>query len=63
MVYVEGMRISPKEVLLEIPANVAARAELLQDLRRIGCAGLYHATWHINNVGIVEEAFSGNTPR
>lgn len=64
MVSVQGMRVSRKEVRPEILVITPARVELLQDLGRMGCIGVNHVTWYIDDVGIVaQEVFSGNTPR
>lgn len=62
MVFVQRRAISRKLVRLEILANAAVRTELVQDLGRMGCAGLYYVTWDIEDVGIVEDAFFGRTP-
>lgn len=45
-----------------ILVNAAASTEVVQDVGRMGCTGLYYVTLDIDDVEIVEEAFSKRTP-
>lgn len=56
------MKINQKVVRPRILSSATARRELLEDLARMSCAGLYYLLWEIQDVEIIEEVFIEKIP-
>lgn len=63
MAWRSGLPIPEKVVRLDFPRKPELKAELLEDLRKMGCDGLFNVPWDISDDRLLQEVCIGKAPQ